>query len=109
MIEKNYRTDINGLRAVCVLAVILFVFNHAWLTGGFVRVDVLLVISSYLIAKILLGKKGATKLPPGSYGARFYVCRLQLIAPAYFVMLVLVYLLRAILFLPQDLDIYKKA
>lgn len=57
MSTADYRPDIQGLRAVAVFAVILFHVNPAWLPGGFVGVDVFLVISGYLIATILLNKK----------------------------------------------------
>ena len=104
----TYRTDIQGLRAVAVLAVMLFHFNPAWLPGGFVGVDVFLVISGYLIVRILLQKKAQSGYRLGTTLRYFYASRIKRIAPAYFAMLVLVSLLAAILFLPQDLVVYKK-
>lgn len=106
---NNYRPDIQGLRAVAVLAVILFHFNPAWLPGGFVGVDVFLVISGYLIASILLNKKAQASYRFTETIRYFYVSRFRRIAPAYFAMLVLVSLLAAVLFIPQDLSVYKKS
>jgi peptidoglycan/LPS O-acetylase OafA/YrhL len=52
----NYRSDIQGLRAIAVIAVMMFHFNPALLPGGFIGVDVFLVISGFLITSILLQK-----------------------------------------------------
>ncbi|QIO07245.1 acyltransferase family protein [Acinetobacter shaoyimingii] len=49
----RFRTDINGLRAYAVLAVIVFHFNRQWLPGGFAGVDVFFVISGYLMTSII--------------------------------------------------------
>ena len=49
----TYRPDIDGLRAVAVIAVILFHLNANWLPGGFLGVDIFFVISGYLIGGIL--------------------------------------------------------
>jgi len=104
----NYRPDVQGLRAVAVLLVMLFHFNPAWLPGGFVGVDVFLVISGYLVVNILLEKRAQPGYEIGSTLRYFYASRLKRIGPAYFVMLVLASLLAAVLFLPQDLAIYKQ-
>lgn len=103
----NYRPDIQGLRAIAVLVVMLFHFNPAWLPGGFVGVDVFLVISGFLIVNILLHKKKQPDYQIINVLKYFYISRLKRITPAYFSMLVLVSLLAAIFFIPQDLAVYK--
>lgn len=109
MSALSYRPDIQGLRAVAVLAVMAFHFNSAWLPGGFVGVDVFLVISGFLIVSILLHKKSQPSYRLTAVLQYFYGSRLKRIAPAYFAMLVLVSLGAAVLFVPQDFAIYKQS
>jgi peptidoglycan/LPS O-acetylase OafA/YrhL len=52
--DLKFRTDINGLRAIAVIAVLLFHFNVSWMSGGFAGVDVFFVISGYLMTGIIL-------------------------------------------------------
>jgi peptidoglycan/LPS O-acetylase OafA/YrhL len=104
----HYRSDIQGLRAIAVLAVMLFHFNPTWLPGGFVGVDVFLVISGFLVFSILLNKKAQPNYVLKDTIKYFYGSRFKRIVPAYFSMLILVSFASAVLFLPQDLATYKQ-
>jgi len=81
--QFNYRPDIDGLRAIAVLAVIGFHAFPTWVRGGFVGVDVFLVISGYLISNILI-----TGMERGSFCfSQFYMRRIRRIFPALIVVL----------------------
>ncbi|MGF1501353.1 MAG: acyltransferase family protein [Paracoccaceae bacterium] len=74
----GYRPEIDGLRAVAVIPVILFHAGFASFSGGFVGVDVFFVISGYLIGRILL-----TEIGEGRFSlVRFYERRIRRIVPA---------------------------
>ena len=74
----NYRADIDGLRAVAILAVVLFHAFPTVLPGGFVGVDIFFVISGFLISNILFNS-----LVQGGFSvAEFYAHRLRRIFPA---------------------------
>jgi peptidoglycan/LPS O-acetylase OafA/YrhL len=81
----EYRREIDGLRAVAVLAVILFHAGFETFRGGFVGVDVFFVISGYLITTIILAE-----IEEGTFAIlEFYKRRARRILPAlFFVMLV---------------------
>lgn len=79
----KYRRDIDGLRAVAVIPVILFHAGFEIFSGGYVGVDVFFVISGYLITCILLDE-----LERGDFSlARFYERRARRILPALFVVM----------------------
>lgn len=79
----DYRRDIDGLRALAVLAVILCHAEFALFSGGFVGVDIFFVISGYLITGII-----ARELRDGSFSlAGFYERRVRRILPALFAMI----------------------
>ncbi|KAA2285419.1 acyltransferase family protein [Arenimonas fontis] len=67
-----YRPEIDGLRAVAILAVLFYHAVPTWLPGGFVGVDVFFVISGYLITSILAAEHAATGRIdlPGFYARR---------------------------------------
>jgi len=82
----NYRPDIDGLRTLAVVPVILFHAGATWLPGGFVGVDIFFVISGYLISSIILRESAA-----GEFSfLRFYERRLRRIIPALLVVLVVI-------------------
>jgi len=55
----DFRDDINGLRALAVLGVVIFHADRAWLPGGFAGVDIFFVISGFLISRIILSQCAA--------------------------------------------------
>ncbi|MBY5980819.1 acyltransferase family protein [Ferrimonas balearica] len=72
------RADINGLRAVAVLVVVIFHFDPAWMPGGFAGVDVFFVISGFLMTGIIF--RG---LEQGNFSLwAFYRARARRIVPA---------------------------
>jgi len=76
--ETDYRPDIDGLRAIAVLAVIGFHAFPSWLPGGFIGVDIFFVISGYLISKHILAE-----LEAATFSTRaFYFRRIKRIFPA---------------------------
>jgi len=82
--KNNYRPDIDGLRAVAVLAVIIFHCFPYHLSGGFLGVDVFFAISGYVIALTLFDDHDN-----GLFSIfRFYARRIRRIFPALAVVLV---------------------
>lgn len=74
----KFRKDINGLRAIAVIAVVLFHFNPTWMPGGFAGVDVFFVISGFLMTGIIF--RG---IEQQSFSiSKFYVARASRIIPA---------------------------
>lgn len=80
----NYRPDIDGLRAIAVLAVVIFHAFPKTLAGGFIGVDIFFVLSGYLISTILF-----RSLDAGQFSLLdFYVRRTKRIFPALLLVLV---------------------
>src|SRR3984885_10817506 len=81
--HSEFRADIQGLRAIAVMAVVLYHADHSLLPGGFVGVDIFFVIAGFLIGGILMNE-----LDRGAYSlAGFYRRRIRRLFPALYVML----------------------
>lgn len=74
----KFRKDINGLRAIAVIGVLLFHFNASWMPGGFAGVDVFFVISGFLMTGIIFRGIEQEKFSI----LNFYVARANRIIPA---------------------------
>jgi peptidoglycan/LPS O-acetylase OafA/YrhL len=96
---EHYRPDIDGLRALAVLAVILFHTFPKVMPGGFVGVDIFFVISGYLITQIVLNDLENNRFS----AAIFYARRVRRIFPALIVVLIVTFALGWHLLLPAEL------
>lgn len=83
--KSSYRPEIDGIRALAVLAVIFYHAGFQWISGGMFGVDVFFVISGYLITRILLSDIDNKKLSLKG----FYYRRARRLVPAFlFVLLI---------------------
>ena len=98
----TYRAEIDGIRAIAVLAVMVAHSGIGILPGGFAGVDIFFVISGYLISGIIL-----RDLENGQFSFRtFYTRRARRIFPALFAMLFIVSLAAWFLLTPSELTDY---
>lgn len=101
----HYRADIDGLRSIAVLSVVLFHFDKTWMPSGFLGVDIFFVISGFLITSILVRETGQGKFSI----ARFYERRIRRIAPALLAFLAATALAATVILLPSDLMGFAKS
>ncbi len=101
---QSYRKEIDGLRAIAVIPVVLFHAGIPGFEGGYVGVDVFFVISGYLITQIVAAEVDANAFSL----LGFYERRIRRIFPALFVMLAATTVVGYILFLPDDYAAYSK-
>jgi peptidoglycan/LPS O-acetylase OafA/YrhL len=101
----KYRADIDGLRALAVIPVLLYHAGVPGFPGGFVGVDIFFVISGYLICGMIDGdiREGAFSL------SNFYKRRMLRILPALFVMFFVTSALAYLYCLPVELEDYSKS
>ncbi|MCD9027577.1 acyltransferase [Luteimonas sp. BDR2-5] len=98
-IQGGYRPEIDGLRAIAVLSVLLFHLDPGWLPGGFTGVDIFLVISGFLITTQIVESSRR-----GHFSFRdFYLRRIRRIAPAYLTVVLVSLAAACVLMLPEDL------
>ena len=100
--RPGFRPDVEGLRAVAIVAVLLCHAGLRFVPGGFVGVDVFFVISGFLITRLLIGEIERT----GSLNLlRFYGYRMKRLLPLVALLLVAVTALSYLLFSPRRSDI----
>ncbi|WJN59949.1 acyltransferase family protein [Pseudomonas sp. SO81] len=99
--QANYRPDIDGLRAIAVLAVVLFHIDASLIPGGFAGVDIFFVISGFLITGNIIKDAGSAR---GFSWAEFYRRRALRILPVLFVVLLVALLVGHSVLLPEDLS-----
>ena len=99
-----YRPDIDGLRALAVLAIVLY---HAGLgfPGGYIGVDVFFVISGYLITGLIIQEIEQSKFSLTNFWER----RIRRLLPASFLMIVVTLAMGYVLFLPSQFTELAKA
>lgn len=101
----EYRREIDGLRALAVLPVILFHAGFDTFSGGFVGVDIFFVISGYLITTIIL-----TELEQGKFSiVNFYERRARRILPALFLVMLVCIPFAWLWLLPSDMKDFSQS
>lgn len=95
----NHIPEIDGLRGIAVLSVVLFHFFPEHFKIGFLGVDVFFIISGFLITRILVSEK---PLRSGAI-SNFYFGRFRRIFPAFFGFFILSYLISLFLLAPHEL------
>ena len=103
--KLSFRTDINALRAFCVLSVIFYHSNYFKIQNGYLGVDIFFVISGYLIGyKIMYD----LYLKDFSF-KKFYAGRVRRLAPAFSLTLFLSIIFFILFFFPNDIFNYKNS
>jgi len=103
-IKSNFRADLNFLRALAVIAVVLFHFKIGLFSGGFVGVDVFFVISGFLMTKIIV-----TGLEKNQFSIlKFYLARAKRIIPALSVLCIVLLIIAWFLLLPSEYRLLAK-
>ena len=98
----SYRPEIDGLRAIAILSVMLFHAGGAAFPGGFVGVDIFFVISGFLITSII-----KSKIDNNAFSfADFYARRARRILPALFLMLTVTTLIFSLILTPLEMKSY---
>ncbi len=101
----EYRREVDGLRAIAVVPVILYHAGYSFFKGGYVGVDVFFVISGYLITSIIISEKSAGVFTL----ANFYERRARRILPALYAVMLLCIPAAWILLLPHDIKSFSQS
>jgi len=98
MNNLNYREDIDGLRAIAVLIVVLFHLETPGFGGGYIGVDIFFVISGYLITPIIINQ-----FTKSNYNIiEFYIRRIRRIFPALIIINFSTIFIAGYIYLPRE-------
>ena len=104
-IAKQFYPEIQGIRAISILAVILFHFGIHVLPGGYVGVDMFFVISGFLITTMIVGE-----IARGSFLiSKFYKNRVVRLLPNLFLMIVVSVIISYLILAPYNFSQYAKS
>ena len=102
MMNSNYRTEIDGLRAIAVLSVLIYHAFPQYLPGGFIGVDIFFVISGYLITGIIFKELQSESFSLWS----FYQRRIRRIFPALLLVFVVCTALGWVIMTPAEFELF---
>ncbi|WP_442589257.1 acyltransferase family protein [Pedobacter sp. AW31-3R] len=102
--SAKFRYDINALRAIAVIGVLLFHFKVPYFNGGFSGVDIFFVISGYLMTRIIINGIENNKFSV----VEFYGKRLKRIVPALLVLIIVLSCLGFFFYFPVDFMLNEK-
>lgn len=95
----KYRPEVDGLRTIAVVPVVLFHLGYSFVPGGFVGVDIFFVISGFLISRIIY-----TEILENRFSlVDFYERRARRILPALFLVLLFCIIASNLIFMPREL------
>lgn len=106
--KSNYRSDIDGLRAIACICVVLFHAFPSILRGGFIGVDIFFVISGFLISSILYRHLFDASQPGKIHIIDFYIRRVRRIFPALIAVLLTTLALGYFVLLPDEYSLLGK-
>lgn len=101
----RYRSDIDGLRAIAVLLVMVFHAGIMYFPAGFIGVDIFFVISGFLISSIIASEIGNNRFSV----VDFYIRRMRRLQPALIVVIFITLLLAIVFYLPEDFIAFVKS
>eukprot|EP00929_Paragymnodinium_shiwhaense_P007304 TRINITY_DN11122_c0_g1_i4.p1 TRINITY_DN11122_c0_g1~~TRINITY_DN11122_c0_g1_i4.p1 ORF type:complete len:870 (+),score=138.33 TRINITY_DN11122_c0_g1_i4:128-2737(+) len=98
----NYRPDVDGLRSVAIIAVVIFHMHESWIPGGFVGVDIFFVISGYVMASSCV--KRSEKEEPLEFLVGIYSRRVKRLLPCLLLVVTCTSTLMEVIIPPETYD-----